>query len=114
MRIKRNIKIQKEYKMAEEELTYVLYLIQAGGKVEKQIFLGTGKDPVELYQYTLNPQTATRDIKSSILKWLVSVDANLNEQEQREMDYAFIGNPENEFSYSINDMTLVIKQIKQI
>ena len=100
---------KNKYIMDKDKLIYVLYLIQSND-VEKLIFLGAGENPAKLYQHSLNPQTATKEIKSLILKWLVCVDANLNEQEQREMDYAFMQNPEKEFSYSIRDMTLVIKQ----
>jgi hypothetical protein len=96
----------------KDNLTYILYLIQTRDD-DKHIFLGTGRDPIKLYQNALNPQTVNAEIKSLILKWFIRVEANLNEQEQRDMDYAFMHNPEKEFSYSIQNMTLVIKQIKQ-
>jgi hypothetical protein len=54
-----------------------------------------------------------KDIKSLVLKWLVRVNATLEEQEERDLDYAFMRNPEKEFSYNIKDMTLVIKQLRQ-
>ena len=89
--------------------TYVLYLCQ---DMEKPILLGVSNDPLQLYQNALNPQTADKKDKSLILKWLTRVEANLNEQEQREMEYAFTKNPGTEFSYSIKDMTLYINKIK--
>ena len=93
------------------ESMYLLYLSQ-DNQLENTIFLGIGSDPVELYQNALNPQTADKKDKSLILNWLTQVEAKLDEQEQKEMDYAFMENPETEFSYSIKDMTLYIKKIK--
>jgi hypothetical protein len=43
---------------------------------------------------------------------LTRVEANLNEQEQKDLDYAFMCNPLTEFSYPIKDLTLYIKKIK--
>ena len=91
---------------------YALYLIQEDDHVKNTIFLGISNDPENLYINALNPQMADKKDKSLILKWLTRVEANLNEQEQREMDYAFTKNPQTEFSYSIKDMTLYIKKIK--
>jgi hypothetical protein len=93
----------------DKPTTYVLYLCQ---ELEKPILLGVGNDPTELYQNALNPQTADKKDKSLILNWLTRVNANLNEQEQRDMDYAFMCNPLTEFSYNIRDLTLYIKKIK--
>ena len=90
--------------------TYVLYLCK---ELEKPMLLGVGDDPTKLYQNALNPQTAEKSNKSLILNWLTRVDANLNEQEQRDMDYAFMSNPLTEFSYNIRDLTLCIKNIKE-
>jgi hypothetical protein len=89
--------------------TYVLYLCQ---ELEKPILLGVSYNPLKLYQNALNPQTADKKDKSLILNWLTRVNANLNEQEQRDMDYAFTTNPLTEFSYNIRDLTLYIKKIK--
>jgi len=61
----------------------------------------------------LNPQTAEKSNKSLILNWLTRVNANLNEQEQKDLDYAFMCNPLTEFSYNIKDLTLYIKEIKE-
>ena len=91
---------------------YVLYLSQ-DAQLETTIFLGISNDPAKLYLNALNPQTATRENKSLILKWLIRVEANINDQEQREMDYAFMHNHETEFSYRIKDMTLYIKRIQR-
>jgi hypothetical protein len=96
-----------EYIMVE---TYVLYLCQ---DMEKPILLGVSNDPLQLYQNALNPQTADKKDKSLILNWLTRVESNLNEQEQRDMDYAFTMNPLTDFSYTIRDLTLYIKQINQ-
>jgi len=97
------------YIMAES--MYALYLIQ-DDQVKNTIFLGISNDPENLYINALNPQTADKKYKSLILKWLIKVEANLNEQEQREMEYAFTKNPQTEFLYSINDMTLYMTKIK--
>ena len=95
------------------ERMYLLYLSQNNQIVENTIFLGISSDPVELYQNALNPQTADKNSKSLILKWLTRVEANLNEQEQREMEYAFTNNPQTEFSYPIKDLTLYITLVKR-
>jgi hypothetical protein len=94
--------------------TYVLYLCQEWRQESnKPIILGVGNDPTKLYQNALNPQTAEKSNKSLILKWLTHVETKLDEQEQREMDYAFTKNPQTEFSYSIKEMTLYMKKIKE-
>ena len=90
---------------------YALYLSQ-DDQVKDTILLGISNDPEKLYINALNPQTADKKDKSLILKWLTQVEAKLDEQEQKEMDYAFMKNPETEFSYSIRDLTLYIKKIK--
>jgi hypothetical protein len=95
------------------ERMYLLYLSQNNQIVENTIFLGISSDPVELYQNALNPQTAEKNKKSLILKWLNRVEADLNEQEQREMEYAFTKNPQTEFSYPIKDLTLYITLVKR-
>lgn len=92
---------------------YVMYLIQEDDHIKNTIFLGISNDPENLYQNALNPQTADKKDKSLILNWLTQVEAKLDEQEQKEMDYAFMKNPETEFSYSIKDMTLYIKLVKK-
>jgi len=93
----------------DADTTYVLYLCQ---ELEKPIILGVCNDPTKLYQNALNPQTAEKSNKSLILNWLTRVEANLNEQEQKDLDYAFMCNPLTEFSYPIKDLTLYIKKIK--
>ena len=94
----------------DADTTYVLYLCQ---ELEKPIILGVGNDSTNLYQNALNPQTAEKSNKSLILNWLTRVEANLNEQEQRDLDYAFMSNLLTEFSYNIRDLTLCIKNIKE-
>ncbi len=91
---------------------YAMYLSE-DNQLDNTIFLGIGNDPVKLYINALNPQTANKNNKSLILKWLTRVEANLNEQEQREMDYAFMKNPQTEFSYRIKDVTLYITLVKR-
>ena len=90
---------------------YALYLTQ-DDQVKNTIFLGISHNPARLYINALNPQNADIKTKSLILKWLTRVEANLNEQEQRDLEYAFMRNPLTEFSYQIRDLTLNIKKIK--
>ncbi len=97
--------------MASDKRTYVLYLSQ-DNQLEKTVFLGAGDDPSTLYQNALNPQTAEKNHKSLILKWLVRVEANLSEQQQREMDHTFMHTPGVEGCYSIEGMTLHMKEIR--
>ena len=89
------------------EKTYVLYLTQG----DTTIFLGVGHDPAKLYINALNPQTAEGDTKSLILKWLTRVEANLNEEKQREMNYTFMYTPLRQGCFCIKDLTLHIKRI---
>jgi hypothetical protein len=91
---------------------YALYLSQ-NDQLETTLFLGISYDPAKLYVNALNPQTAEKDTKSLILKWLTRVEANLSAQEERDMADAFMYNPETEFSYRIKDLTLYIKLIKR-
>lgn len=97
------------YIMAES--MYALYLSQ-DDQVKNTILLGISNNPEKLYINALNPQTAEKKDKSLILKWLTQVEAKLDEQEQREMEYEFTKNPQTEFSYSIQDMTLYMTKIK--
>jgi hypothetical protein len=90
--------------------TYVLYLRQEWGK---GILLGAGKNPSTLYQNALNPQTAEKNNKSLILKWLTLVETNLDDVEKKDLHYAFMCNPQTKFSYPIKDLTLCIKLIKE-
>ena len=93
------------------ESMYALYLSQ-DDQVKNTIFLGISNDPENLYINALNPQMVEKNSKSLILKWLTLVETKLDDVEKRDLDYAFMSNPQTEFSYSIKDMTLYIKKIK--
>jgi hypothetical protein len=92
------------------DYTYLLYLTQ-DDKLNKTTFLGMSNDRVKLYQNAMNPQTADRKNKSLILKWLTRIECNLSDQEQREMDDAFMHTCI-DFYYPIGDLTLYIKLVK--
>lgn len=98
--------------MVEHKTTYLLFLSQ-DNELEKTIFLGAGENPVSLFKNALNPLIADENYKSLILNWLIKVEFVLNEQEKNDMDFAFMHNPQTEFSYTIKDLTLYIKLINQ-
>lgn len=94
------------------KFTYLLYFKLFVN--EKVILLASSDDPIKLYMNTLNVDTTDdSDIKGYILKWLSLVEENLDDQERKDMEYAFMHNPETEFSYKIKDMELNIKLIKK-
>ena len=87
---------------------YVLFLSQ-DKNVDTTLFLGVGEDPAKLFVNALNPNNLEK--KSLLFKWLILVESHLDETEKKDLEYAFMRNPENEFSYAIKDMTLCIKRI---
>ena len=92
---------------------YVLYFKVEIDYEKTTIFLAASNDPVKLYRNALNIKKIDEDKKKYLLKWLMLVEENLNETEKIEMEYAFMQNPETEFSYEIKDMELNIKLIKK-
>ena len=92
---------------------YILFLSQ-DKNIDNTLFLGVGENPAELFVNALNPNNLKdlKDYKKSLLfKWLILVESHLDETEKKDLEYAFMRNPENEFSYAIKDMTLCIKRI---
>ena len=87
---------------------YVFFLSQ-DKNVDTTLFLGVGEDSAKLFVNALNPNNLEK--KSLLFKWLILVESNLDETEKKDLEYAFMHNPENEFSYTIKDMTLCIKKI---
>ena len=76
--------------------------------------MASSDDPIKLYMNALNVDTTDdSDIKGYIMKWLSLVEENLDDQERKDMEYAFMHNPETEFSYKIKDMELNIKLINE-
>jgi hypothetical protein len=93
------------------DFTYVLYL---DSNIDKKniLYLGSCKDPIKLYYEGLNIDNITTSYKNYVIEWLNLVDVNLDPQEKYDLEYAFMYNPQNGFSYSIKNMTLYIKKIK--
>jgi len=89
---------------------YLLYL-SLDKNVDTTLFLGVGENPAELFVNALNPNNLKDYKKSLLFKWLILVESQLDETEKKDLEYAFMYNPENEFSYTIKDMTLYIKKI---
>lgn len=105
----------------DRKFTYLLYFnvdynpdYNLYNNIENIIFLGTNPNPGKLYYNGLNTENANKETKAYILKWLNLVQDNLDEQEKRDLEYAFIYNPKTDFSYNIKDMTLYIKKIKNL
>jgi hypothetical protein len=102
----------------EKEFTYILYFnieieYEKTEYEKKTIYLGSCNDPVKLYRNALNLETIDPDKKKYLLKWLMLVEENLDKVERKDMEYAFMQNPETEFSYEIKDMELNIKSIRK-
>lgn len=95
------------------KFTYVLYLID-GYNMEKAIFLGVCHNPIKLYYDSLNIENIINKNRPILSKWLNLVEENLDANEIKDLEYAFMYNPETEFSYPIKDMELVIKKVKQL
>jgi nitrous oxide reductase len=98
--------------MDENKMTYLLYLTNEYN-LEDIIFLGSGDDPAKLFVNALDYENTDIDKRSVILKWHFLVEGNLDEVEKKDLKYAFMCNPETEFSYPIKDMILYIKQINK-
>jgi hypothetical protein len=103
------------------KFTYLLYLIKeynteysTDAQLENIIFLGTGREADKLYYNGLDAENANKDTKATIITWLTLVQDNLDEREKKDMEYAFMYRPESEFVYSIKNMTLCIKRIKNL
>lgn len=94
----------------DRNFTYILFFIQ---DINNIIFLGACNDPSKLYYNSLDIETIGHNKKPHLLKWLNLCETKLDQQEKKDMEYAFMYNPQNEFSYKIKDMTLHIKKIKQ-
>jgi len=108
--------MNKEYKF-----TYLLFIINdynpkynIKAEFKNIIFLGTGREPDKLYYNGLDAENANKETKAIILTWLKLVQDNLDEQEKKDLEYAFMYNPESEFVYSIKNMTLCIQKIKNL
>jgi hypothetical protein len=74
--------------------------------------LGIGEDKSKLYVNALNPDIVDEKVKGLILKWLDLVKVNLTDIKKKEMDYSFMYTPFIEGCYSINNLTLYIKQVQ--
>jgi hypothetical protein len=94
------------------KFTYIMYLVKDSDN-EKIIYLGSCNDPVKLYYYAMNIDLANNIKKAYLIKWLNLFEKNLDTQEKKDLEYAFMYNPETEFSYEIKNMRLVINKINQ-
>ena len=90
---------------------YLLYL-SLDKNVDTTLFLGVGENPAELFVNALNPNNLENYKKSLLFKWLILVESQLDETEKKDLEYAFMYNPETEFSYNIKNMTLYIKKVR--
>jgi hypothetical protein len=87
---------------------YILYISEMNNIVN----LGIGEDKSKLYVNALNPDIVDEKVKGLILKWLDLVKVNLTDIKKKEMDYSFMYTPFIEGCYSINNLTLYIKQVQ--
>jgi|688.fasta_scaffold737588_2 hypothetical protein len=94
-----------------DKFTYIMYLVE-DSDIEKLIYLGSCNDPVKLYYNSTNVDLFDNE-KPYLIKWLNLFEKNLDTQEKKDLEYAFMSNPETEFSYEIKNMRLVINKINQ-
>jgi len=94
--------------------TYVLYLnVESSTTFDKEaIFLGSCEDPIELYKNGLYIDNIEPKHKANVLEWIYLVEQELTCHEKYDLEYAFMHNPEDEFSYPIKHMELHIKKVK--
>ena len=97
----------------KKKFMYILFLKVVIDYNDTTILLASSDDPIKLYMNGLNIETIDRDKKVYLLKWLTLVEENLNDQERKDMEYAFMQNPETAFSYKIKDMELNIELINK-
>ena len=98
---------------SKNKYSYVLYFNTEIDYENTTILLGSCDDPIKLYRNALNIETIDEDKKKYLLKWLILVEENLDKVEKKDLEYAFMQNPETEFSYKIKEMELNIKLIKK-
>ena len=97
----------------KKKFMYILFLKVVIDYNDTTILLASSDDPIKLYMNGLNIETIDRDKKVYLLKWLTLVEENLDDQERKDMEYAFMQNPETAFSYKIKDMELNIELINK-
>ena len=95
--------------------TYVLYLnVESETTFDKEsIFLGSCEDPIQLYKNGLYIDYVEPKNKANVLEWIYLVEQELSSDEKYDLEYAFMHNPEDYFSYSIKHMELHIKKINK-
>jgi len=95
--------------------TYVLYITECLNPYDandnETIYLGSCQDPIKLYKNGLTVKNIELGNRGIVLRWLNLVEKELNYQEKYDLDYAFMHNPEDEFSYPIKNITLYIKKV---
>lgn len=94
--------------------TYMLYITECLNPYNNEndtIYLGSCQDPIKLYKNGLNIENIKCENRGIVLRWLDLVEKELSFQEKYDLEYAFMHNPEDEFSHSIKNITLYIKQI---
>ena len=97
-----------------KKYTYMLYFtVKHLQYDEETIHLGCCKDPIELYKKALDYNYIERENKTLVLTWANLVDTELSSDEKYDLEYAFMHNPEDYFSYSIKHMELHIKKINK-
>jgi len=96
------------------DYTYVLYInLENQFDTVKTIFLGSCKDPIELYTSGFYIDNVEQKYKSDVLEWIDMYEKELDHHEKYDLEYAFKHNPLDEFSYPIGNMTLIIKKINK-
>ena len=96
-----------------KKYTYMLYFtVKHLQYDEETIHLGCCKDPIQLYKNGLYIDYVEPKNKANVLEWIYLVEQELSSDEKYDLEYAFMYNPEKEFSYNIQNMTLHIKKIK--
>ena len=103
---------KKKQNKTVQDIIFNKFLNDNLENVKKTIFLGTCKNPQKLFYNSFNLDNVNNEMKPYILDWLQLIEDNLDDIEIRDLEYAFMYNPKEQFSYNIKNMTLYIKKIR--
>jgi hypothetical protein len=79
--------------------------------MKKQYIWAVAKTRLNYIKKALDYNYIERENKILVLTWANLVDTELSSEEKYDLEYAFMHNPEDYFSYPIKHMELHIKKI---
>ena len=95
-----------------KKYTYVLYFVINHVQYDEEtIHIGSSQDPIAVYKNAINSDNIEQENKSLVSAWNNLVETELSSIEKQDLEYAFMYNPQDEFSYPIKNMELIIKKV---